>query len=162
MIFSLLFFLIGCSYMIKVGLKFESKYSLVWLVAGFVFLLYYIHQTLWFLPGLIPGKILFSIKPEEMIIYKKKTVMLNNVRNVDLKRNTFNLINYIVIEPFEGRKVRIPTYNVIDDDHYLIIFDRHVYPYMTDQAKQVWDRKINLDMLLEDWKYKRGEPFTLK
>ncbi|WLR41450.1 DUF5381 family protein [Bacillus carboniphilus] len=150
-------FSIGMLLVIRHGLKFESNLSLLWVTGGVILFPFFLYLTLWCLPGLIPGRVLFSIKPEEMIIYKNKKVLMNTIRNVDLIRNNFNLINYIIIETFEGKRIRIPTYNILPDIVYLLIIDQYVYPYMTDQSKQVWDRKVDLDYMLKVARYTREE-----
>jgi hypothetical protein len=69
-----------------------------------------------------------------------------------------NLINDIVIETFNDQKIKIRTYNLIGDFRYQIIVDQYIYPYMTENAKKVWDRKINLENLRQQANYERQEP----
>jgi len=152
-------FLIACLYMIIHGLKFDSKYSLFYIVGGFVFTPFYLYLTLWHLPGLIPGKALLTIVPGEngIILLKKGTILIKNIRNIDMVRNPLNLINDIVIETFDDKKVKIRTYNLLDDLDYQIIVDRYIFPYLTENAGKVWDRKVNLEKLLRVAKYERQE-----
>ncbi|KON90171.1 hypothetical protein AF332_01465 [Sporosarcina globispora] len=153
-------FLIACIFLIVHGLKFDSKYSLFYLGGGIIFTPFYLYITLWNLPGLIPGKILLSIIPGEngVVKTKKDTVPIKNIRNIDLVRNPINLINDIVIETFNDKKIKIRTYNLIGDFRYQIIVDQYIYPYMTENAKKVWDRKINLENLRQQANYERQEP----
>ncbi|MFE4524571.1 DUF5381 family protein [Cytobacillus firmus] len=153
-------FLIACIFLIVHGLKFDSKYSLFYLGGGIIFTPFYLYITLWNLPGLIPGKTLLSIIPGEngLIKSKKGTVPIKDIRNIDLVRNPLNLINDIVIETFNDKKFKIHTYNLIGDFRYQIIVDQFIYPYMTENAKKVWDRKINLESLRQQANYERQEP----
>ena len=153
-------FLAACTFLIVHGLKFDSKYSLFYIGGGIIFTPFYLYLTLWHLPGLIPGKILLSIIPGEngVIRTKKYTVPIINIRNIDLVRNPLNLINDIVIEAFNDKKIKIRTYNLIGDYRYQIIVDQYIYPYLTENAKKVWDRKINLDHLRQQVNYERQEP----
>ncbi|TXC82217.1 hypothetical protein FS935_21210 [Metabacillus litoralis] len=152
-------FLIVCSALIINGLKFDSKYSLFYLAGGLVFTPFYLYLTLWSLPGLIPGKTLLRIVQGEngSIVSKKGTVSITNIRNIDLVRNPLNLINDIVIETFENKKVKIRTFNILDELDYQVMVDQYIYPYMTENTKKVWDRKVNLDLLLKEVRYERQE-----
>lgn len=53
--------------------------------------------------------------------------------------------------------MKIRTYNLLDDLDYEVIVDKYMYPYMTENARKVWDRKVNLDLLLKELKYERQE-----
>jgi hypothetical protein len=72
-------------------------------------------------------------------------------------RNPLNLINDIVIETFDDKKIKIRTYNILDDLAYQVMVDQYIYPYMTENARKVWDRKVDLDRLLKIAKYERQE-----
>ncbi len=159
MFFATVGFLIACTFLIIHGLKFDSKYSLFYLGGGLVLTPIYFYLTLWSLPGFIPGKILLTIVPSENGTVKsnKGTVYIKNIRNIDLVRNPFNLINDIVIETFDNKKMKIRTYNLLDDLDYEVIVDKYMYPYMTENARKVWDRKVNLDLLFKELKYERQE-----
>ncbi|MBA4536871.1 YfjD family protein [Bacillus aquiflavi] len=152
-------FLIGSLFLIIHGFKFDSKYSLLYIGAGFIFTPFYLYITLWSLPGLIPGKVLFTIVPGEngTVISKKGTVLIKNIRNIDMVRNPLNLINDLVIETFDDKKIKIRTYNLIGDLLYELIVDKYIFPYMTENAKKVWDRKVNLEELSKVAKYERQE-----
>ncbi|USK52406.1 YfjD family protein [Bacillus sp. CMF12] len=153
-------FLLACIFLIIHGLKFNSKYSFLYLGGGIVLTPFYLHLTLWSLPGLIPGKVLFKIISREKgtIISKKGTVSISDIRNINLVRNPINLINDIVIETFHDKKIKIRTYNLLGDLDYEMIVDQYIYPYMTQNAKKVWDRKVDLERLRKDARYERREP----
>ncbi|APH03509.1 DUF5381 family protein [Bacillus weihaiensis] len=144
-------------FIISEGFSFESKYSLFYIAGGISLLPIFIYLTVWALPGFKPGKVLLTIIPRENGVVKSKnrTVSIKDIRNIDLIRNPLNLINDIVIESFDGRKFKIRTYNLIDELDYEVMIDKYIYPYMTDNAKEVWDRKVNLEVLLEEVKYER-------
>ncbi|WHY78039.1 DUF5381 family protein [Neobacillus sp. WH10] len=152
-------FLIACLFLIINGFKFDSKYSILYLVGGFIFTPFYLYLTLWHLPGLRPGKVLLTIVPGEngTVISKKGTVLIKNIRNIDMVRNPLNLINDIVIETFDDKKVKFRTYNLLDDTEYQVIVDRYIFPFMTENARKVWDRKINLELLRKEENYERQE-----
>lgn len=153
-------FLIGCVFLIINGLKFNSKYSLFYLGGGILFTPFYLYLTLWSLPGFIPGKILFKIIPGEggRVISNKGTVPIKNIQDISFVRNPLNLINDIVIQTFDDKKIRIRTYNLLDELVYEMMVDQYIYPYMHEHAKQVWDRKINLERLSKEARYERKEP----
>ncbi|MGA5692604.1 DUF5381 family protein [Cytobacillus pseudoceanisediminis] len=115
--------------------------------------------TLWSLPGFIPGKVLLKIVPSEngTVIAPKGHVLIKNIENIDLIRNPLNLINDIVIETFDDKKIKIRTYNLLDDGDFQVIVDQYIFPYMTVNARKVWDRKIDLDKLREEDNYVRQE-----
>ncbi|WP_273124238.1 DUF5381 family protein [Bacillus weihaiensis] len=149
----------SCLFLIKQGLLFESNYSLIYLGGGIVFLPIMLYLMLWILPGFMPGKVLLSIVPKEngIVKYKNTTVLMKDIQNIDLIRNPINLINDIVIESFDGDKLKIRTYNLLDDIDYEIVVDTYIYPYLTKNAQEVWNRKVNLEKLQRIAKYERGQ-----
>jgi hypothetical protein len=151
--------IVACLFLITHGLKFDSKYSLFYLGGGILCMPFFLYITLWTLPGLIPGKILLTIVQGEngTIKSKKGIVLSKNIRNIDLVRNPLNLINDIVIETFDNKTIKIRTYNLLDDLDYQIIVDQYLYPYMTENARKVWDRKVDLEKLQRVAKYVRQE-----
>ncbi|MEH7574448.1 DUF5381 family protein, partial [Cytobacillus firmus] len=152
-------FLIACIFLIVHGLKFNSKYSFFYLGGGIIFTPFYLYITLWCLPGFKPGKVLLTIVPGDKgtVIGKRSTVSIKNIRNIDLIRNPINLINDIVIETFDDKKVKIRTYNLLDDGDFQVIVDQYIFPYMTENSRKIWDRKIDLDKLREEDNYVRRE-----
>nr|WP_273124234.1 DUF5381 family protein [Bacillus weihaiensis] len=89
------------------------------------------------------------------MIYKNRNVLIKDIRIIDLVRNPLNLINDIVLESFEGDKLKIRTYNLLDID-YDIVVDTYIYPYLIEDAQEVWNRKVNLEKLQRIAKYERG------
>jgi len=89
------------------------------------------------------------------VIYKNRNVLIKDIRIIDLVRNPLNLINDIVLESFEGDKLKIRTYNLLDID-YDIVVDTYIYPYLIEDAQEVWNRKVNLEKLQRIAKYERG------
>ena len=150
---------LGCLLLITQGLKFNSSYSLFYLGGGIVCMPFFLYITLWTVPGLVPGKVLLSILQGEngKIQSKKGTVYIGNIRNIDLVRNPVNLINDIVIETFDNKVMKIRTYNLIDDLAYQMMVDQYIYPYMKENSRKVWDRKVDLDKLKRIAKYERVE-----
>ncbi|WP_226670455.1 DUF5381 family protein [Metabacillus litoralis] len=149
----------SCLFLIYHGLKFDSSYSLFYLGGGIMCLPFFLYVSLWTLPGLIPGKILLTISQGKngTIKSKKGTVFITNIRNIDLVRNPLNLINEIIIETFDNRVIKIRTYNLIDDLAYQMMVDQYIYPYMTENSRKVWDRKVDLEQLKRIAKYERTE-----
>ncbi|WP_273124233.1 DUF5381 family protein [Bacillus weihaiensis] len=146
-------------FIISEGFSFESKYSLFYIAGGISILPIFIYLTVWALPGFKPGKVLLTIIPREngVVESKNRTVLIKDIRNIDLIRNPLNLINDIVIESFDGRKFKIRTYNLLDDLDYEIVVDTYIYPYLTKNAQEVWNRKVNLEKLQRIAKYERGQ-----
>lgn len=153
-------FLLACIFLIIHGLKFNSKYSFLYLGGGIVLTPFYLYLTIWSLPGLMPGKVLFRIFPGEKgtVNAKKDMVSISNIRSINLVRNPLNLINDIVIDTFNDKKIKIKTYNLLGDLDYEMIVDQYIYPYMTENAKKVWDRKVDLERLRKVARYERKEP----
>ncbi|TXC82218.1 hypothetical protein FS935_21215 [Metabacillus litoralis] len=151
--------LLGCLFLIVEGFSFESNYSLIYLSGGIMFFPIFLYLTSWSLPAFIPGKILLTIVQGKngTINSKKGTVFISNIRNIDLVRNPLNLINDIIIETFDSKKIKIRTYNLIDELDYQVMVDQYIFPYMTENTKEVWDRKVNLDLLLKEVRYERQE-----
>ncbi|MCM3093755.1 MULTISPECIES: DUF5381 family protein [unclassified Cytobacillus] len=150
-------FLIACVFLITHGLKFNSKYSILYLGGGIVLTPFYLYLTLWSLPGFIPGKVLFSIILGEdgKLVMNKKEILIKDIKNINLVRNPINLINDIIIETFNNKKFRIRTYNLLAEMDYEMIVDKYLYPYMTENSRKVWDRKVNLELLQVELKYDR-------
>ncbi|APH06908.1 hypothetical protein A9C19_01410 [Bacillus weihaiensis] len=148
----------ACIFLIGEGFSFQSNYSLIYLGTGIAFLPYMSYLAIWFLPGFKIGKILFSVVPKEngIVIYKNRKVLIKDIRTIDLVRNPLNLINDIVIESLDGEKLKIRTYNLLDDIDYDIVVDRYIYPYLTEDAQEVWNRKVNLEKLQRIAKYERS------
>ncbi|WHY36630.1 DUF5381 family protein [Cytobacillus firmus] len=153
-------FLLACIFLIIHGLKFNSKYSFLYLGGGIVLTPFYLYLTIWSLPGLMPGRVLFRIFPGEKgtVNAKKDMVSISNIRSINLVRNPLNLINDIVIDTFNDKKIIIRTYNLLGDLDYEMIVDQYIYPYMPENAKEVWDRKVDLERLRKVARYERKEP----
>lgn len=153
-------FLLACIFLIIHGLKFNSKYSFLYLGGGIVLTPFYLYLTIWSLPGLMPGRVLFRIFLGEKgtVNAKKDMVSISNIRSINLVRNPLNLINDIVIDTFNDKKIKIRTYNLLGDLDYEMIVDQYIYPYMTENAKEVWDRKVDLERLRKVARYERKEP----
>lgn len=150
----------GSALLLIEGFSFESKYSFIYIFGGIVFFPIFLYLTLWALPALNPRKILLEVVPGEYgaVISKKGNISIKEIRNIELVRNPLNLINDIVIETFKGEKIKIRTYNLLDDLQYEMIVDQYIYPYMEENAKKVWDRKIDLERLRKVARYERKEP----
>lgn len=152
--------LAGSVFLIVEGLSFEYDYSIIYIFGGVIFFPIFLYLSICALPGLIPGKVLFSIDSGDngFVRAKKENVSIKSIRNINLKRNPFNLMNDIVIETFNDKTLKIHTYNLLDDLQYEMIVDQYIYPYMDENAKKVWDRKIDLERLRKVARYERKEP----
>ncbi|WP_243290987.1 DUF5381 family protein [Bacillus sp. FJAT-47783] len=133
----------ACLFILHYGLQFESKYSLRYIGGGLSLLPFFIYTTLWYLPSYKPGKILFTIVMGEdgKIVTKKRNVSIKDIREIDYVYNQINLMNDIVIKTYNHKKVKIRTYNLLDDDDFFRCIDNYVYPFMTEEAKMNWDHK---------------------
>ncbi|USK34274.1 YfjD family protein [Bacillus sp. F19] len=149
--------LAACIFLIVNGFKFDSKYSFFYLGGGFLLFPIFLYLTLWSLPGFVPGKTLLVVieGANGSIIAKKDTIPFTSIKSIRFVRNPLNLINDIVIETFQGEVRKIRTYNLIDDTDFAILIDQYVYPNMSEDAKAVWDRHVNLSELFEHAKYER-------
>ncbi|PLR66643.1 hypothetical protein CYJ36_17635 [Bacillus sp. UMB0893] len=151
--------LIACYVLITSGLKFESKYAVLYLAGGLLLSPFFIYETLWALPGFIPGKTFFVIHQGNQgeITSKKQSVPIKQIRNIEYKRNPINLLNEVIIETYQGKKIKLKTYNFVAEVQFFDHIDRYVFPYMTDEARIVWDRKISNNQLLKDINYERNQ-----
>jgi len=152
--------LAGSIFLIVEGFSFEYDYSIIYIFGGVIFFPIFLYLSIWALPGLIPGKVLFSIELSDngLVRANKENVSIKSIRNINLMRNPFNLMNDIVIETFNDKKLKIHTYNLLDDLQYEMIVDQYIYPYVDENAKKVWDRKIDLERLRKVARYERKEP----
>ncbi len=48
----------------------------------------------------------------------------------------------IIIDTFQGKRVRIPTYNMIDRSEFNQHVKEYILPYMRKEAQIVWKRKF--------------------
>ncbi|CAM3826629.1 DUF5381 family protein [Mesobacillus zeae] len=151
--------LVGLFFLFRTGIKFESHYSFYYLGVSIIFTPFMLYLALWHLSGFIPGKVLIKIIPGENGEIKSggKSVKFKDINEVSFYRRPINLMNVILLETRDGKKVRIPTYNLIADWQVDIMVDKYIYPHMNEQARKVWDRKIDLKELFESTTYKREE-----
>ncbi|WP_191556513.1 DUF5381 family protein [Metabacillus idriensis] len=149
--------LAACFFLIINGFKFDSKYSFFYLGGGFLLFPIFLYLTLWSLPGFVPGKTLLVLTEGSsgFIMTKINKIPFSNIRSIRIVRNPLNLINDIVIETFQGEVSKIRTYNLIDDTDFTIMVDQFIYPNMREDAKEFWDRHVNLSELFEDAKHER-------
>lgn len=87
---------------------------------------------------------------------KAGNVPFSEIKDAELRRNGFTLINSLVIITRDGEQYQIPTYNLIGENDVSIMIDQYVYPYMKSESKAAWDKNVNLDHLFEIAKYKRA------
>ncbi|MEM5017391.1 DUF5381 family protein [Metabacillus indicus] len=149
--------LLGTGYLLIEGFKLSSGYSFIWLFGGLIFFPVFLYLFCWFLPGLIPGRSLFSIVqgPGGSVTSKKGDISFAAVKHIELRRNGLTLVNSIYVESIEGRTFRIPTYDLIDDTDFSILVDQNIYPYLNVEAKARWDGQVNLKKLYDDVGYVR-------
>ncbi|MEI2356589.1 DUF5381 family protein [Mesobacillus zeae] len=150
---------IGMLFVLREGIRFESNYSLYYLASSMVFIPILVYGMLWYFPAFIPGKVLVTIIPGEngQIKGGRKSVRIKDIKEMFFYRRSINLMNMIMIETIDGKKVRIPTYSLLSDAAFSIMVDQFIFPYMNEQAKIVWDRQIDLDILYKRTSYKRPE-----
>jgi len=150
--------IIGMSWVLKEGLTFSSAFSLIWVAGGVVLLPTLVYLFIWFIPGLLPGKTIVSLVqgPNGYMKTKAGNVPFSEIKDAELRRNGFTLINSLVIITRDGEQYQIPTYNLIGENDVSIMIDQYVYPYMTSESKAAWDKNVNLDHLFEIAKYKRA------
>ncbi|MDX8289282.1 DUF5381 family protein [Metabacillus indicus] len=149
----------ACAFLAWQGIKFESPYSLIYLSTGVFLFPYLANMMFWGLPAYIPGAVLFEIIPGEdgFIKYKKNTIPIKDINEIDLARNILTLFNNIRITTTNGKTHYIKTYNVIGEITFVKNFDNYVFPYMNPLAKEVWNRKMENSQFLEDVRYVRKD-----
>ncbi|SFB99574.1 hypothetical protein SAMN05443252_101367 [Bacillus sp. OV322] len=149
----------GMSWVLKEGLTFSSAFSLMWIAGGVILLPILIYLFIWFIPGLLPGKTIVSLVkgPNGYIKTKAGNVPFSAIKDAELRRNGFTLINVLVITTHDRKQYRNSTYNLIGDNDVSIMIDKYVYPYMTPESKAAWDTKVNLNHLFEIARYKRDD-----
>ncbi|MGX1195387.1 DUF5381 family protein [Metabacillus sp. SLBN-84] len=147
----------ACAFLAWQGIKFSSAYSLIYLGTGLFLFPYFANMAFWGLPAYIPGKVLFEIIPGEdgLVKYKKNTIPIKEIKEIELARNILTLFNNIRITTTNGKTHYIKTYNVISEITFVKNFDNYVFPYMNPLAKEVWNRKMENSQFLEDVRYVR-------
>ncbi len=105
---------------------------------------------------------LFTIVPGEegKIVTKKHTVPIKQIREIDFIRNPFNLMMEIVVTTYHNKEIKIKTYNLLHEVNFYNTVDLHIFPYMNDEAKKVWDKQITENQFLKDMEYKRKQQKT--
>ena len=148
--------LVGCFFLLKEGFAFESNYALFYIFGGIIFTPIFLYLFLWYLPGYKTGKILFQMD-KGAIITPKRTIPAREIKDIYIIRNGFNLMEEIIIETYSGKRSKIRTYNIIDDLDIQILVDQYIYPYLKDEAKETWDKNVNLEYLSNTGGYNREE-----
>lgn len=54
----------------------------------------------------------------------------------------------------DGKQYCICTYDLIDELDINVMINQYVYPYMTPDARKVWNEQVNFEKLHELIKYK--------
>jgi hypothetical protein len=139
-----------CLWMFLDGLKFESRYSLIYILVGFFGTTF----------GLITflsiariftrkGRVVFSILPGEngKIISRKQSVYLKDIKNIELKQE-FKLnrprtlfFEDLIIRTSNNKIIRIPTYNLLVDRDFQQNVENYALPFMAKEAQQDWKRR---------------------
>ncbi|WP_167556189.1 DUF5381 family protein [Priestia flexa] len=129
----------------------------------FVFIPTFTYLSAWFLPGLIPGKTLISLVkgPNGYVKSKKGNIPFRNIKEADLRRNGFTLVKRLVINMHDGKQYCICTYDLIDELDINVMINQYVYPYMTPDARKVWNEQVNFEKLHELIKYKREDNMNM-
>lgn len=155
--------LFGTALLIIDGLGFNSTFSLQWLIGGIVLFPVMAYLFIWYIPGIIPGKTIISFVPGPNGYFKTKkgNVSFKNIQKAEVRRNGFTLINVFVIITHDKKQYRIPTYNLVDETGIDLMIDKYVYPYMTPDARKVWNEQVNLEKLHELIKYKREDNMNM-
>lgn len=155
--------LLSSIYLILEGLTFSSTFSLLWLVGGMIFLPIFSYLFIWFSPGLIPAKTIVSLVPgpSGYIQTKKGNIPFRNIKEADLRRNGFTLVKRLVINMHDGKQYCICTYDLIDELDINVMINQYVYPYMTPDARKVWNEQVNFEKLHELIKYKREDNMNM-
>lgn len=156
LVLGILGFLVGCFFLLKVGFAFESNYSLFYIFGGIVFTPIFLYLFLWYLPGYKIGKVFFKIE-NGTIITPKRTIPAQDIKDIYIIRNGFNLMEEMIIETYSGKKTKVRTYNILSELDIKLVIDKYLYPYLSDETKKTWDKKVNLDYLFTIAKYKREE-----
>ncbi|USK34276.1 YfjD family protein [Bacillus sp. F19] len=140
--------LFGSSYAISEGFGF---------VGGFLFFPIFLYLFFWFLPGLIPGKVLISLLQGEggYLRTKKGDIAFQHIKQINLARNPVNLVNRIVIKTFDEIVYEIPAYDLIDETDFAVIVDKYIFSHMCSETQLAWNRNVNLDKLFREVNYER-------
>lgn len=49
----------------------------------------------------------------------------------------------MIIETYSGKRTKVRTYNILDESDIQVVIDHYIYPYLTEEAKNNWDKRIN-------------------
>nr|WP_163070729.1 DUF5381 family protein [Priestia flexa] len=92
---------------------------------------------------------------------KKGNIPFRNIKEADLRRNGFTLVKRLVINMHDGKQYCICTYDLIDELDINVMINQYVYPYMTPDARKIWNEQVNLEKLHELIKYKREDNMNM-
>ncbi|MTH54554.1 hypothetical protein GKZ89_14210 [Bacillus mangrovi] len=132
------------------AIKFDSAYSILGVTGSLIGMLFNFYGFLHISPGLFKkGRVLFTIHPgpEGKIQSSKKSVAIRNIKDLKVERYGYTIRSLfftdLVIYTLNDKKVRIPTYNLLDVEQFNQEVRAYILPNMTPEAQEHWNRKLN-------------------
>ncbi|MGN9867116.1 YfjD family protein [Bacillus swezeyi] len=124
------------------AVKFESKYSLLYLGAGMLGMIYGLITSLMIFPAFTKrGSVIFSIIEGEdgRLFSGKKSV---NIKDIKMGRHRYSpkgiFFMDVLIQTRANGLVRIPTYNILPEPEFYKAVELHLLQYMTEEARADW------------------------
>ncbi|MED1737955.1 YfjD family protein [Bacillus swezeyi] len=127
------------------AVKFESNYSLLFLGAGLLGMIYGLITFLMIFPAFTKrGSVIFSIVEGEdgRLFSGKKSVNIKDIKSIKMGRHRYSpkgiFFVDVLIQTNANGLVRIPTYNILPEPEFYKAVELHILPYITEEARADW------------------------
>ncbi|AZB44514.1 hypothetical protein CEF21_20700 [Bacillus sp. FJAT-42376] len=148
-----------CIWIMIDALQFNSKYSLIAIVASLAGIIFGLYLFLHALPGFLKkGRVMFEIVTGSngRIQSKKKCVLLKDIKDITIDRKGFTpraiFFEDLIIYTQQDKVIKIPTYNMVNDVVVRKQINDYILPYMSENAQKSYKAKLN-SLLGEEAKF---------
>ncbi|MBP3038697.1 YfjD family protein [Bacillaceae bacterium Marseille-Q3522] len=131
------------------AIKFESKYSLLYIFGGLLGIFWGMITFPMFFPALTKrGRIVLTVTKGEQpkISSLKKSVFIKDIKDMDMMFHRYSLSGIIfediLIRTNHNKLVKLRHYNMIGFPQFKELVEKHMFPYMTEEAKQNWQKRF--------------------
>ncbi|MBP3041826.1 YfjD family protein [Bacillaceae bacterium Marseille-Q3522] len=140
---------IACAWLFSEGIRFESKYSFFYIFGGLLGIFFGLITIPMAFPAFTrKGKIVLTVTKGEKakVSSIKKSVYIKDIKDLDMRfhRRSFGGIFFedILIRTKQNKLVKLRHYNMIGNPQFKELVETHMFPYMTDEAKQNWQKRF--------------------
>ncbi|MTH53696.1 hypothetical protein GKZ89_09800 [Bacillus mangrovi] len=138
-----------CIWVMMDALQFDSKYSLIAIMASLIGIIFGLYLFLHALPGFFKkGRVIFEIVtgPDGRIQSQKKSVLLKDIKDITIDRKGFTprsiFFEDLIIYTQQNKTVKIPTYNMVNDVVFRKQIIEYILPYMSVHAQESYKAKF--------------------